>query len=319
MPAPIGKSTFPEFAEMRSLESSAEAFDAENPLVMQRVFRRKRPKMSEDFVRMLNIEPVGFMGYTGEWGDPPEDAPIQGKPLRIFAQNYALMTRISGNAIEDKRIDEVTQRGKQLGWAARRTLETLSADVFNSGFSLKTTGPRANSNAGEDGIVYFSGSSQTSHSLPMSATYDTRPATDLSLTWQNVLTEIINVQSDHQSARGHELGFMTGEVLLVYGRANAQAAYELFLQGQQPGTANFNRNFIEAVAAKVTPVLWPEISGSAWFLIDKANNPFVFCDKRGPRFKNDRVFTTDGGRNKVSMRVNFGGGATLRGCRGNNP
>jgi hypothetical protein len=307
MAGQITRSTFHHgVLENLSIKTAVAAVDAQNPMVWQQHYRRMKPAGREDFVVLHNVEPTGYLGFTPEGGEPPRDAPDDDAARRIFAEKFGMIVESSGEWIEDNRVGDVLRVNKFLGYSTRETMAELASAAFNSGFTANSDA----TNVAANGLVYFT---QTHTIGPSGVTFDTESSSTLGLTWQNVIDEIVAVQTGHTSGRGQQANFMADEVILLYGRNNAQAAYELFLPGQQPGTSSFNRNFLESF--KIRHILSPHITGTNWFLLDRRRNPFVWVDKRGPTFSNDRVFTTDGGRNKVTFRAAWGAGH-MRGSRG---
>lgn len=304
-----GRSQFTRWLENVTLDVVEGTLKNKEDRVWPKIFKKMKTRGKEAFVRLIDIEAPGYAGYIPAGGAPPEDTVLVDREKEIHVKRYGIMDTLDADMMDDERDDKAIKRAEYQAFSVDSTIEELHADVFNDGFSAADD----KSNLAADGVVYFS----TNHYLADGGTtFDTVASdTTLELTYTNFWNEVLAIRTDHNAARGHQLSYGKGELILLIGEANFKRAYEILNSpGQQPGTANFNPNVVDSL--KVRLVVSPYITSTYWFVIDAKNNPFVSVWRKQPTVSRDTVFTTDGGRFKTVFRC-AAGAAFMRGCRGN--
>ena len=170
----------------------------------------------------------GMMAGKGEGEAIAYDEMVQGPTKRWNHRTFGLGCRITEELIEDSLYPdlptEMESFTKELGVAARETLNTLVFDIFNSGTGTTT-------HTGGDALAIFSGA----HTLLRGGTWSNliSPAADLSATTlQTALDNFENQRDD----TGKWARNKANKILV--NPSNAWKAKELLNSGYDPESAN---------------------------------------------------------------------------------
>jgi len=112
-----------QYTKMAKVESSSKAFE-------------------EDFT----AAGVGLFVQTPEFIPASDDQFTPGLSIRYTVNDYKLRIGFSEMAIRDMLVNLAQDRGRDLGFSARQTMEVLIADIWNNGFTTN----------GYDGVPLFS-------------------------------------------------------------------------------------------------------------------------------------------------------------------
>lgn len=114
-----------QYTKVTKVESSSKAFE-------------------EDFT----AAGVGLFVQTPEFVPASDDQFTPGLSIRYQVNDFKLRIGFSEQAIRDMLVNLAQDRGRDLGFSARQTMEVLIADIFNNGFTTN----------GYDGVPLFSAS-----------------------------------------------------------------------------------------------------------------------------------------------------------------
>ena len=177
----------------------------------------------------------GMVAGKGEGEPITYDEMVQGPTKRWTHRTFGLGCRITEELIEDSLYPdlptEMESFTRELGVAARETLNTLVFDIFNSG-----TG--TSSHTGGDGLAIFSGA----HTLLRGGTWSNliSPAADLSATTlQTALDNFENQRDDTGKWARNRAQW------ILVNPSNAWKAKELLNSGYDPESANNSINTLK--------------------------------------------------------------------------
>lgn len=100
---------------------------------------------SKAFEEYFTAAGVGLFVQTEELQPASSDAFTPGLSIRYTVNDFKLRIGFSQQAIRDMLINLAQERGRDLGFSSRQTIEVLFADTWNKGFS----------NTGYDGVSLF--------------------------------------------------------------------------------------------------------------------------------------------------------------------
>jgi hypothetical protein len=138
------------------------------PGIREFIFQAYREK-PEEFSQIFNVMSsdaafeedlrgagVGLFQRVDEEDEVPMDKFWPGESVRYDHIDFGLRIGFSHQFIRDGKVTLWNERGRDLGYSARQTVEVLSADVFNNGFNVLANAPPQT--AGFDNVALFSAS-----------------------------------------------------------------------------------------------------------------------------------------------------------------
>ncbi|MBM4240577.1 MAG: hypothetical protein FJ150_02730 [Euryarchaeota archaeon] len=204
------------------------------------------------------LEKDSYLSGFGNFPEKTEGSPAQydslypGISTNFVPKTYALGYEITEEAVEDNQYEPETfnKFPEALKRSAISTVEVVSANVFNNGFSTN----------GFDGVPLFS----VNHLLLGGSTQANTPATQADLSVSS-LQAGLQALEDQVDERGKKIA-SSQAVLLVVPTGNMWTSEELLKSTQKPYVAN---NEINAIRMKdLTYMVWHYLTDSdSWFLL----------------------------------------------------
>lgn len=217
--------------------------------------------------------------------------PLQSFSKRYTHTTYGLGITITMEMYQDDQYRIARRWANALGRSARATVETITSNVFNNGFSTSYPAP--------DGAALFS----TSHVLKGGGTSSNRPATDADLSPSALESAIQAFKAirDDQNIMSE----VQPRILLV-STSDYFTALKIVGSPQEAFTANNQINPIKSQG--LTVIDWPYLTDAdAWFLLGAPKDTMlnVFWRMR-PAMSNDDDFTTGNALYKILFRMSCG-------------
>lgn len=229
---------------------------------------------------------VGF----GAMPEMPEGTPvtfdkaIEGFSVTYTHVDYGLGYRITKKMRQDDLTSKIMQLPKALAVSVKQTVETVPADLFNSGFSTVTGG---------DGSPLFS----TSHSLKGGGTGRNRLAIDADLGESSLKDALVDFE-DTTDDRGIPLIQLAQN--LVVPNALRYDAQVLLKSRQKPASAD--NDFNPLSEHDLDWFVWHYLTDTdAWFLLGDIHF-LKFFWRQKPMFDSTIDFDTDDIKQKVTSR-----------------
>ena len=239
----------------------------------------------------------GMVAGKGEGESITYDEMVQGPTKRWTHRTFGLGCRITEELIEDSLYPdlptEMESFTRELGVAARETLNTLTFDVFNSGTA--TT-----SHTAGDGLAIFS----ASHTLLRGGTWSNllAPAADLSATTLQTALDNFENQKDDTGKWSRN----KAKVILV-NPSNAWKAKELLNSAYDPESANNSINALKERNLRLMVSPYYTDSDAFTLISDPAhsNTGLIAYLRRKVSFAKDGDFATGDALFKVTFRYSI--------------
>ena len=216
------------------------------------------------------------------------DEAEQGYTKRYTHITYGMGFRATQELQEDDLYSKVAKFAKGLGRSALHTVETTSANVFNTGFTAADGG---------DGKELFA----TDHPLVGGGTAANEPAVAVDLS-QTALQDALIEMEDTVDDRGLPLRIEARK--LVVPNALRFTASEILKSGQKLDSDHNNFNALQDVDLKW--MIWHYLTDTdAWFLVGDIHNVNFFW-RRPPQLTSGMDFDTDDAKFKLTQRFSVG-------------
>jgi phage major head subunit gpT-like protein len=258
---------------------------------MEELFRwelSQAPSRREQFLQVKKIE--GSIYQSSELADLPmfsamsegEDysfqRPRQGASKTLTPVKYGLGFSISEEAMEDGKIDFVSDCVRKMAKSARESQEIQAMNLLNNAFSGTTTA---------DGVALCS----ASHTNPSGGTFSNKPSSDVDLS-QSALDAAL---SDFDTNFIGDSGIIyqpRPKTLLVH-TDSVRYARELVGSDLKPDSADNNMNSLKSDGIQV--VGSPHLTDTdAWFLLgDKSEIGLRVIVRKGIETKSEEQFKND--------------------------
>ena len=251
-------------------------------------------------VRTSNKQDERFSSVTGfslltvkaENATIDYDDPIQGYDILLSHVTYAKGFKISKELWDDDQYNIMNEKPRQLGVAARRTEETVAANVFNRGFNSGYLG-------GDDQELF-----STVHPREDAGTSQSN-ASSIGLTFGEENYEVGKLAMRGQlDGRGQIIEVMPSVLLIP--QALKKTADIVFKSNLRSGTADNDFNpYLNEV--QVVEWLYMNRNTTHWFLIDKDTaRGLVYLQKEKLTFSQDEAWESDAALFKVRERFSVG-------------
>lgn len=269
-----------------------------HPTVHDKLFQIK--SITEPFINVTGVSGFGEVPTVAEGEPVSYDDPIQGYDKKFTPVKYGMGYKISDEAMSDD-LDSVFADGaRQLGLSWAHSLEVVTANVFNNGFSSSYTGP--------DGKELFA----TDHPLTGGGTEQNELTNSADLSVTSLEQALVDFK-DTLDNRGKRIRLVP-KILLVPYELKFTAA-QLVENTEQYDTANRAINAFRDEGLRY--VTWEYLTDSdAWFLLSvPADNPLRLIWRQRPDVTSDKDF--DSGMTKVKIVARLiEGWADFRGAYG---
>jgi hypothetical protein len=272
----------------------------------------KEGDASEADYRSYTVAKLGQMGYTPLGGANHRDTYHPGTTHVVTFKKFTTSVILPEELIEDaekntrvkKDSAKLFQRiPEDMIESANWTREVITADFVLRGNSSTATNTWPGTF--RDGLALASTSHVTGKG-PITVTWSNlQTGSDLT---QLALYEGLKMLADIPTEEGRPQG-LTGDVILLYGRAKMFRVAELLGTDKEWGSANNTKNVLADNAAlkkagfgRIVPVLNPYFGTtfSGWALIDKKSYELLRFEKTPPRYSQD-IDVNTGNRIKRTM------------------
>lgn len=243
-------------------------------------------------------------GAVGEAESVPMQKIYQGFDKTYSAVKYGLMLASSQELIDDLEFDVLGANARKLMRAFMSTVEIVSADILNNGFSA----------AGPDGVALFSASHPL---LAPGAGLSSNIVTAADLSMTSLKAMVTQLRSTVDTA-GNKV--MIQPKTLIVSPGDEFTAYELCKSVMLPASDNANVNAVNSVQAqyKIEPLVWDYLTDTdATFLAgDKTDHSMMFYWRKRPSIATEYDFRTETALTKLTGRF-AAGYSDWRGIVGN--
>ncbi|MDR7534550.1 MAG: Mu-like prophage major head subunit gpT family protein [Armatimonadota bacterium] len=269
--------------------------------VYERIYNVARSE--KNYEEVLGLVGFGYLPKEGELETVTLQDALEGFKTRFTHVKYGLGYQISQELIDDDMYGQIREFPAALARSARATMEKISADVFNNGFSTSFTGA--------DGKPLFA----TDHPLKRGGTGSNRAATAADLSFSALRQGAIDLRKITDDA-GIPIGGSTEITLLVPPDVEFDAA-EIIKSVERPDTANRAVNALRQ-QRRWDLIVWDYLTDTdAWFLLYPKNLHKLICFIRKDIDQEaDRDIKTDAFWHVVRFRKSVGW-ADWRGTYGN--
>lgn len=246
------------------------------PTQYQKVYNVQKSSQYKETLH--SVAPLGGLTQKAESGSIEYEDMVDGYEKDFTHTAWAKGLRFSRELVDDERYGVMRDRTKQLARAARITMETEHAKLFN--YATATT-----YFTGQDGLALLS----DSHTLANSAsTFDNYSAsTDLSLT---ALETAFNAMRRFTDDSGNLIS-LEPKFLLIPPELEFDA-YEILKSSGKPYTADNESNYFNG---RLEVITWPYLSVDTgmWFVLCDDKSLWPISYNRTPvEFQNDSDFDT---------------------------
>lgn len=255
------------------------------------------PSRREKFFQVKKIE--GSIYQSSELADLPlfaqiaegEDysyqRPRQGASKTLTPVKYGLGISISEEAMEDGKIDMISDAVRKMAKSARESREIQAMNIINNAFS---------------GTTVASGSAlcATSQALPSGNTFANRPSSDVDLSQSSLDAALSDFDTNFIGDTGI-IYQMRPKVLLVH-TDSVRYARELVGSDLKPDTSDNNMNSLKSEGIEV--VGSPHLTDTdAWFLMaDKSETGLRVVVRKDIETKSNEEFDNDSLKYKSRYR-----------------
>lgn len=271
------------------VEQAWESFAAKH----EQIFNIK--EMATSIAQSTQISALQAAGSVGEAEEIPAQRKYQGYAKTYTAIKYGIMLATSQELLDDMQHDVMGQDARRLAQAVMTTVETVSADVLNDGFSSN----------GLDGVPLFS----ASHPLlaPGAGTGSNllAVASDLSMTSLKAMCTLLRKTVD---TAGNKLNIRPKQ--LIVSADDEFTARELLNSSYLVDSANANVNAINSVQSEYNMNLcvWDYLTDADGFFVQggKQDHFMTFYWRMRPETATERDFKSDVALTRILTRFAVG-------------
>lgn len=283
------RSTFGDLLEPGFLEIFNENY-REPDRVYSKIFNVMNSSKQDE--RFSSVTGFALLTVKAENAPIDYDDPIQGYDTLISHVTYAKGFKISKELMDDDQYNIMNEKPRQLGVAARRTEETMGANIFNRAFNSSYLG-------GDDQELC-----STVHPRPDAGTSQSNASsTGITFGEENYETAKLAMRSQ-LDGRGQIIDVMPS-VLLIPENLKKTADI-VFKSNLRSGTADndFNPYLNEL---QVIEWMYMNRNDTHWFLIDKETaKGLVWLWREKISFSQDEAWESDAALFKVRERFSTG-------------
>lgn len=204
-----------------------------------------------DIWQSSELHDMGLFQEVAEGTEYSVDRPRQGAAKTLIPAKFGLGFSISEEAVEDGRMDFISDATRKLAKSGAESQEISAMNVFNNGFSAETTA---------DGVALFS----ASHTLPRGGTFRNKPSSDADLS----VTALDTMLADFEQVFVGDTGIiykMIPKKLVVHPNSKRYAK-EIVGSDLKPDSAENNLNSLKEDGLQV--ISSPHLTDTdAWFVL----------------------------------------------------
>jgi phage major head subunit gpT-like protein len=234
----------------------------------------------------LRMGGFGLFRKKDSLGSVNYQEPTATQPIQYIHEEYAEGFIVERKLVDDEQYNQISKMSKSLGMAARASVETSAATIFENAFTavgydgqplISDAHPRL-SGSGTDSNKITGALNETNLKLALQLARDTRNEAGIRI---QVMPKLLIVPP--------ELEFV---------------ATELVESGQKPDT---NYNNINSLRGRLKVFVWDYLtSPTAWFLLDPNVAELNFFWRKRLEFKNTQDFDTHAAKYQAYMRYSVG-------------
>jgi len=234
-----------------------------------------------------SVTGFGQLVETSEGAAITYEDPLQGYDTTYVHKKYAKGFKVTKELYEDDQYNIINRMPKALASATVRTVETISADIFDNAFTSGTGG---------DGS-YLCAADHT----PVNGGTDQDNSETHGLTETYLETALVAMRGTLDDKGQHIL--VQPDTLLVPKELEKEAIVLL----QSTGRTSTNYNEINPYQGRLNLLVWDYLdSTQAWFVLDSGLHQLNFFWRVRPEFAQDESFDTDAALYKVRCRFSVG-------------
>lgn len=222
---------------------------AQHPMRREQIF--KTVSTDRDIWQSSELHDMPLFQQVAEGQDYSFYRQNQGLSKTLTILKYGLGFSISEEAMEDGKIDFISDAVKKMAKSARESQEISAMNIFNNGFSSETT---------PDGLSVFN----TAHTLPSGLTFRNKLSVDADLSPTSLEQMLVDFETEFIGDSGIIYN-MSPKVLLVHPE-NKRYAMEIIGSDLKADSADNNMNSLKQDGLRV--ISSPHLTDSdAWFLL----------------------------------------------------
>lgn len=281
-----GTSNFPELLWPGISTIWADTYRRYPPLWSRMMILRRSTKA---FEKEQGITGFGLVGQKTESASVPYVDMLQGYQREYVNLTYGLGTIITQELMEDEQYNVINNVPRMLAESMRQTEETVSASVFNLGFS--------SSMLGADGVSFFN----ASHPNVRGGTQSNQPAVASDLTQASLEQAYIDIMAWNDDS-GLRINPMPEKLLVA--PTNRFVAEKILGTKFAVGSAD---NDINPMAGQLDLIVNPFLTDpDAWFIMTNTKAGATFYRRRNAQITRDNEFDTENLKIKTTARFSVG-------------
>lgn len=279
---------------------------------LRKTFMETYKEVPEQFSKVFNVQQSNKaietdlrMGGFGLWekkdsaGSVQYQDPTDTQALQYIHEEFASGFTVERKLVDDEQYNQISKMGKSLGRAARATIETKAAEVFNTAFTQN----------GFDGVPLISNSHKRLDGGGMSnrlQASDGASSADGKLTDANLKAALIQTRKQVDD-RGILIQVQPKKLIVSpaqeYTARTILGSMNISTSGNGTGITN-DKNVIQGQLEVV--VLDYLTSNTAWFLLDPTVAELNFFWRKRLEFQNTTDFDTMQAKYRGYMRFSAG-------------
>lgn len=271
------------------VEQAWESFAAKH----EQVFNVK--DMATAIAQSTQVSALQAAGSVGEAEEIPMQRKYQGYSKTYQAVKYGILLATSQELLDDMQYDVMGQDARRLAQAVMETVETVSADVLNDGFSTN----------GLDGVPLFSASHPLLAPGAGLGTNLLGTPSDLSMTSLKAMSTLLRKTVD---TAGNKIN-LRGKQLIV-SPDDEFTARELLKSTYLVDAGNANVNAINSVQSEynLNLVVWDYLTDADAFFLqaDGSDHFMTFYWRQRPETATEKEFKSDVALTRILTRFAVG-------------
>lgn len=279
---------------------------------LRKIFNDSYKELPEQFSKVFNVQNSNKaietdlrMGGFGLWekkdsgGSVKYQDPVNPEPLQYIHEEFASGFTVERKMVDDEQYNQISKMAKSLGRAARATIETKAAQIFNDAFTVN----------GFDGAPLISASHKRLDGGTMSNQLEAKDgagAANGALSDRNLKAALI--QTRRQVNDNGLLIQVQPKLLVIPPALEYQASTILHSANlSATGTGSAITNDKNVIQGKLQIVVMDYFtSDKAWFLIDPTVAELNFFWRKRLEFENERDYATHQAKYQGYMRFSCG-------------
>jgi uncharacterized protein YbaR (Trm112 family) len=281
----VGTSNFPELLWPGISTIWADTYRRYPPLWNRFMILRRSTKA---FEKEQGVTGFGLAGQKSESQSVPYVDMLQGYQREYVNLTYGLGTIITSELMEDEQYNVINNVPRMLAESMRQTEETISASVFNLGFS---------SMLGADGVSFFN----QNHPNVRGGVQSNMPGVAADLSQATLEQAYINIHGWQDDA-GLRINLMPERLMVS---PSDRFVAERILGTKFAVGSAFND--INPMAGQLDLIVNPFLTDpDAWFIITNAKAGATFYRRRNAAISRDNEFDTENLKIKTTARFSVG-------------